>query len=97
MSSNSFLELQWVLFSIIFLLCAPWTLLKNEHIRIDIINHSLPLKVRSWIDMIGHMFFLVPFTRDPAVDFAFRSFSRPTASTSNRSARAACRNGRQNR
>jgi TRAP-type mannitol/chloroaromatic compound transport system permease small subunit len=62
MSSNSFLELQWVLFSIIFLLCAPWTLLRNEHIRIDIINHALPLRVRSWIDMIGHLFFLVPFT-----------------------------------
>lgn len=62
MSSNSFLELQWVLFSIIFLFCSPWTLLKNEHIRIDVINHSLPLKVRSWIDMIGHVFFLVPFT-----------------------------------
>ena len=44
MSSNSFLELQWVLFSVVFLLCSPWTLLSNEHIRIDIINHSLPLK-----------------------------------------------------
>jgi TRAP-type mannitol/chloroaromatic compound transport system permease small subunit len=62
MSSNSFLELQWVLFSIIFLLCSPWTLLKNEHIRIDIINHALPLKVRSWIDMVGHVLFLLPFT-----------------------------------
>jgi TRAP-type mannitol/chloroaromatic compound transport system permease small subunit len=61
-SSNSYLELQWVLFSIIFLLCSPWTLLRNEHIRIDIINHGLPLKVRSWIDMIGHLLFLVPFT-----------------------------------
>lgn len=61
-SSNSFLELQWVLFSIVFLLCSPWTLLSNEHIRIDIINHTLPLKVRGWIDMIGHVFFLVPFT-----------------------------------
>lgn len=62
MSSNSALELQWVLFSIVFLLCSPWTLLKNEHIRIDVINHALPLKVRSWIDMIGHIFFLMPFT-----------------------------------
>lgn len=62
LSSNSFLELQWVLFSIIFLLCSPWTLLRNEHIRIDIINHALPLKVRSWIDMVGHVLFLVPFT-----------------------------------
>ena len=60
-SSNSFLELQWVLFSVVFLLCAPWTLLKGEHIRIDIINHLLPLRVRGWIDMIGHVFFLVPF------------------------------------
>ena len=60
-SSNSYLELQWVLFSIVFLLCAPWTLLRNEHIRIDIINHLLPLRVRSWIDMIGHVFFLLPF------------------------------------
>jgi TRAP-type mannitol/chloroaromatic compound transport system permease small subunit len=60
-SSNSFLELQWVLFSVVFLLCAPWTLLRNEHIRIDIINHLLPLKVRSWIDMIGHVLFLLPF------------------------------------
>lgn len=60
-SSNSFLELQWVLFSIVFLLCSPWTLIDNEHIRIDIINHSLPLKVRGWIDMIGHVFFLLPF------------------------------------
>jgi TRAP-type mannitol/chloroaromatic compound transport system permease small subunit len=61
-SSNSYLELQWVLFSIIFLLCSPWTLLNNEHIRIDIINHMLPLKVRGWIDLIGHIFFLLPFT-----------------------------------
>ena len=61
MSSNAYLELQWVLFSIVFLLCSPWTLLRNEHIRIDIINHALPLRVRSWIDMIGHVFFLVPF------------------------------------
>ena len=39
-SSNSWLELQWVLFSIVFLLCSPWTLLDNEHIRIDIINNA---------------------------------------------------------
>lgn len=61
MSSNSYLELQWVLFSVVFLLCSPWTLLQGEHIKIDIINHTLPLKVRSWIDMLGHLFFLVPF------------------------------------
>ena len=59
-SSNSWLELQWVLFSVVFLLCAPWTLLDNEHIRIDIVNNLLPKRVRHSIDVIGHVFFLMP-------------------------------------
>ena len=59
-SSNSWLELQWVLFSIVFLLCSPWTLLDNEHIRIDIVNQMLPKRVRDSIDVIGHVFFLMP-------------------------------------
>lgn len=59
-SSNSWLELQWVLFSIVFLVCSPWTLLDNEHIRIDIVNNSLPKKVRNVIDVVGHLFFLIP-------------------------------------
>jgi len=61
-SSNSWLELQWVLFSIVFLLCSPWTLLANEHIRIDIVNNMLPKRVRDWIDVVGHAFFLLPLT-----------------------------------
>jgi TRAP-type mannitol/chloroaromatic compound transport system permease small subunit len=61
-SSNSWLELQWILFSIVFLLCASWTLLDNEHIRIDIVNNLLPGKVRNAIDVVGHIFFLLPLT-----------------------------------
>lgn len=61
-SSNSWLELQWVLFSVVFLLCSPWTLLDNEHIRIDIFNAMLPKKARNVIDLIGHAFFLLPLT-----------------------------------
>jgi TRAP-type mannitol/chloroaromatic compound transport system permease small subunit len=59
-SSNAWLELQWVLFSIVFLLCSPWTLLDNEHIRIDILNQLMPKRVRNWIDTIGHALFLLP-------------------------------------
>jgi len=59
-SSNSWLELQWILFGAVFLLCAPWTLLSNEHIRIDIVNNALPKRVRDWIDVFGHLFFLLP-------------------------------------
>jgi len=61
-SSNSWLELQWVLFSIVFLLCSPWTLLDNEHIRIDIVNQMLPKRVRDSIDVMGHVVFLMPLT-----------------------------------
>jgi TRAP-type mannitol/chloroaromatic compound transport system permease small subunit len=59
-SSNSWLELQWVLFGAVFLLCAPWTLLSNEHIRIDIVNSFFPKRMRDWIDVVGHLFFLLP-------------------------------------
>ena len=59
-SSNSWLELQWVLFSAVFLLCSPWTLLANEHIRIDILNNLLPQRTRNIIELVGHAFFLLP-------------------------------------
>jgi TRAP-type mannitol/chloroaromatic compound transport system permease small subunit len=62
MSSNAWLELQWVLFSLVFLLCASWTLRDNEHIRIDIVNNLLPRQLRNAIDIIGHIFFLLPLT-----------------------------------
>ncbi|ANW05569.1 TRAP transporter small permease subunit [Bradyrhizobium icense] len=59
-SSNSWLELQWVLFGIVFLLCSPWTLLDNEHIRIDIVNNLFSRRGRNIIDVVGHVFFLLP-------------------------------------
>jgi TRAP-type mannitol/chloroaromatic compound transport system permease small subunit len=62
MSSNSWLELQWVLFSAVFLLCASWTLRDNEHIRIDIVNNHLPRGLRNTIELVGHTFFLLPLT-----------------------------------
>jgi TRAP-type mannitol/chloroaromatic compound transport system permease small subunit len=59
-SSNSWLELQWVLFSIVFLMCSPWTLLDNEHIRIDIVSNAMPKTARNVIDVVGHTLFLMP-------------------------------------
>jgi len=77
-SSNSWLELQWVLFSMVFLLCSPWTLLANEHIRIDIVNNFLPKNVRNSIDVIGHAFFLLPLClimTVTGIPFFYRSFA----------------------
>lgn len=61
MSSNGWLELQWYLFGAVFLLCAPWTLRVNEHIRIDILFNVFSKKVRDWIELFGLTFFLLPF------------------------------------
>jgi TRAP-type mannitol/chloroaromatic compound transport system permease small subunit len=60
MSSNAFLEVQWYLFSAIFLLCAGYTLLRNEHIRIDVIAGRFSRRTQTWIDVFGTVFFLVP-------------------------------------
>ncbi len=62
LSSNAWLELQWVLFSTVFLFCAPWTLQLNEHVRIDIVNSMLPRPARSVIELVGHALFLLPLT-----------------------------------
>ena len=59
-SSNSLLELQWYLFSAIFLFCAGYTLLRNEHVRIDVIAGRLSAKAQTWIDVLGIIFFLMP-------------------------------------
>ncbi len=59
-ASNAWLELQWYLFAAVFLLCAGYTLLKNEHIRIDIIAGHLSKRIQTWIDIIGILLFLMP-------------------------------------
>jgi TRAP-type mannitol/chloroaromatic compound transport system permease small subunit len=59
-SSNAWLEVQWYLFSAVFLLCAGYTLRRNEHIRIDIVTGRMSARVRAWIDLLGGLFFLLP-------------------------------------
>lgn len=61
MSSNAWLELQWYLFGAAFMLAAAYTLKQNEHIRIDIVYGMFSRRVQHWIDLLGHLFFLMPF------------------------------------
>ena len=60
-SSNMWLELQWYLYGAAFLGAAAYTLLENEHIRIDLVYGMWPRKVQHWIDLIGSILFLMPF------------------------------------
>ena len=59
-SSNAWLELQWYLFAGTFLLCAPWTLKCNEHIRIDVVTGRFSPQVHAKIDILGGLLFLIP-------------------------------------
>jgi len=61
-SSNAWLELQWYLFGAAFLLAAAYTLKQNEHIRIDIVYGMWSRRVQHWIDLLGHLFFLMPIS-----------------------------------
>ena len=59
-SSNGLLEIQWYLFAAVFLLCSPYTLQKNEHVRIDVISGKFSARGLAIIDIIGTLFFLLP-------------------------------------
>ena len=84
-SSNAWLEAQWYLFGAVVLLGAAYTLKKNEHIRIDIVTAGLSQNVRNWIDVLGHMLFLIPLCLLMlwlGVPFFMRSFASGEMSSS---------------
>lgn len=61
LSSNAFLEIQWYLFSAVFLLGAGYVFLRNDHVRVDVLSQRLTPVARAWIDLAGIVLFLVPF------------------------------------
>jgi TRAP-type mannitol/chloroaromatic compound transport system permease small subunit len=60
-SSNAYLEVQWYLFAGTFLLCAAFTLLNGEHVKIDVIYTHFSKRTQMWIDIFGFACFLTPF------------------------------------
>lgn len=59
-SSNAWLEIQWYLFSFVFLFCAGYTLLHNQHVRIDVVTSHFSRRVQTWLEIFGTVFFLMP-------------------------------------
>ncbi len=85
-SSNAWLEMQWYLFGAAFMFAAAYTLKQNEHIRIDLLYTAVSRRKQHWIDLIGHVFFLMPMTilmiwlLIPYVALSFRSGEMSTNS-----------------
>lgn len=61
LSSNAYIELQWYLFSVVFLLGAPYALRVGAHVRVDLIYGRLSARGKAWIDLCGGLLFLIPF------------------------------------
>jgi TRAP-type mannitol/chloroaromatic compound transport system permease small subunit len=61
LSSNAYVELQWYLFSLVFLLGAPYALRADAHVRVDVLYGRLSARGKAWIDLVGGILFLIPF------------------------------------
>ncbi len=61
MSSNTYIELQWYLFSVLFLLGAAYTLKHDKHVRVDVFYGRLSARGKAWINLLGTLLFLFPF------------------------------------
>lgn len=59
--TNGLLEIQWYLFAAVFLLAAGYTLLRQEHVKIDVIAGRFSKRTQIWIDIVGISAFLLPF------------------------------------
>jgi TRAP-type mannitol/chloroaromatic compound transport system permease small subunit len=62
LSSNAYIELQWYLFSLVFLLGAAYALRRGAHVRVDVFYGRLSARGKAWIDLGGAILFLVPFS-----------------------------------
>ncbi|MEN0061881.1 MAG: TRAP transporter small permease subunit [Myxococcota bacterium] len=62
LSSNGLIELQWYLFAAVFLLGAPYTLIRNRHVRVDVFYGRLSGRQQAWVDLGGTLGFLLPFS-----------------------------------
>lgn len=70
-------EMEWHLYAAIFLLSIPYALYKEGHVRVDIIYDNLNIRKQAWIDLIGTLILLIPFTvliTKYGIDFTMESF-----------------------
>ncbi len=58
--SNVLNESVWYMFGGMVMLGGAWTLKMNEHVRVDLIYGAISERARTWIDLLGGLFFLLP-------------------------------------
>lgn len=61
-TSTGMAELEWHLFSVLFLIGAGYTLKHQKHVRVDVFYHTMSEKSKAWVNLSGHLFALIPFS-----------------------------------
>jgi TRAP-type mannitol/chloroaromatic compound transport system permease small subunit len=61
MSSNAFLEIQWYLFAAVVMLGSAYTMLRQGHVKIDVIVGRFSKRTQIIVECLGIVFFLFPF------------------------------------
>jgi TRAP-type mannitol/chloroaromatic compound transport system permease small subunit len=61
LTSNSLGDIQWMLYSAMFLLGAGWTLQQDAHVRVDVLYERFGPRRRAWVDLLGSLLLLLPF------------------------------------
>lgn len=61
LASNAYIDLQWYMFSLIFLLGAAYGLNREAHVRVDVAYARMSPRARAWVDLLGTALFLIPF------------------------------------
>lgn len=77
LASNSYIELQWYFFSLVFLLGAPYALRSGAHVRVDVIYGHFSRRVQAWVDLLGALILLIPFCTFAtiySIDYALESW-----------------------
>ena len=82
LASNAYIELQWYLFSALFLLGAADALRQDAHVRVDVAYGRFPKRVQGIVDLFGTFVFLLPFcilaiaTSLPAVEASWAIYEQ---------------------
>ena len=78
LGSTKLQELEWHIHSVLFLFCLGYCYLKDAHVRIDLVRERLSVRTKLWIELVGCLLFLIPYTLlviNYGIDWWYRSFS----------------------
>ena len=77
--SNAYLEIQWYLFSAVFMLGAGYVFLRNAHVRIDFISSKLSKRTNALIDAVGLLVFIIPLCVILVTPVSYTHLTLPTS------------------